>query len=63
VRNFELTLYALPGLILNKRPLAYRVVVTATLDRMLLDMIARPELCATGEKEGAPHFFVDGQSA
>lgn len=45
----------------GKRPLAYRVVVTATFDRMVLDMIARPTWFGPGEKEGALNFH--GQSA
>ena len=47
---------------IGKRPLAYRVVVTATFDRMVLDMIATPRYdLGSGEKEGAPNFH--GQSA
>jgi len=45
----------------GKRPLAYRVVVTATFDRMVLDMICALIWFGTGEKEGAPNFH--GQSA
>jgi hypothetical protein len=40
----------------GKRPLAYRVVVTATFDRMVLDMIGGLKRCDTAEKEGALNF-------
>jgi hypothetical protein len=42
---------------IDKRPLAYRVVVTATLERLLQDMICGPmNLMDLAEKEGAPNF-------
>jgi|SoimicMinimDraft_17_1059745.scaffolds.fasta_scaffold936343_1 hypothetical protein len=45
----------------GKRPLAYRVVVTATFDRMVQDMVRAPIWFGSGEKEGALNFH--GRSA
>jgi hypothetical protein len=42
---------------IGKRPLAYRVVVTATFDRMVLDMIYAPYNSGMAQKEGAPQFL------
>ena len=54
--KYELTALGTSRLITDKRPLAYRVVVTATFDRKVLDMIDGPSRFGAGEKEGAPKF-------